>query len=395
MEINEKTYRLTDSGRFGKVALIIGIAGLILTSIGFFGDEELRKQMYFSYLTSFFYWLTIVLGAMFFILLHHLTNATWSVVIRRLVECIMVTIPLMAVLFIPILFGMHDLYHWTHEDIVASDAILQGKSAYLNVTFFNIRAVFYFVIWGYIAGKLYKTSLNQDLGFQESQVVTMRRVSAPGMILFALTLSFASYDWLMSLNPHWFSTIFGVYIFAGSTLAILAFVTVLSMYLSDKGVFKNIVTIEHFHDLGRLMLTFTIFWAYIAFSQYFLIWYANIPEESIWFLDRWVGSWKIVSVFIAFAFTIPFLTMMFRASKRSHLVLVVTSVYLLIFHWVDMYWLVSPNLHESGVVLSWFDLTAFLGIGGLFFWFFWRKFSANAIVPVGEPRLQESINIVH
>lgn len=395
MELNEKTYRLTDSGSIGKIALIIGIAGLLLTSIGFFGDEELQKQMYFSYLTNFFYWMTIALGGMFFTMLHHLMNSTWSVVFRRIAECIMVTIPLMAVLFVPILFGMHDLFHWTHEDVVASDAILQGKTAFLNVTFFVIRAVVYFSIWGYIGWKLHKTSLYQDLGFQEGQVVTMRRVSAPGMILFALTLSFASYDWVMSLNPHWFSTVFGIYIFGGSTLAILAFLTIVNMYLVNKGVFKNIVTVEHFHDLGRLMLTFTIFWAYIAFSQYFLIWYANIPEETFWFLDRWVGSWKYVSVFIAFAFTIPFLTMMFRATKRSNLVMILVSVYLLIFHWVDMYWLISPNLHENGVVLSWLDLTSFLGIGGLFFWFFWKRFSSNALVPVGDPRLEESINIVH
>jgi hypothetical protein len=306
----------------------------------------------------------------------------------------MMTIPLMAVLFIPILLGMHDLYHWSHEEAVAADPLLLKKAAYLNTFFFTIRTVIYFTIWFLLARSLYKTSLAQDNGYHKNQTIKMKKISAPGMILFALSITFASFDWLMSLDAHWYSTIFGVYVFGGSLLAILTFLVIFGSLLRKKGILKEVITIEHYHDLGKFLFAFIIFWGYIGFSQYFLIWYANIPEETIWYLHRWEGSWKIITLILVFGhFLIPFLILMPRAVKRNLNALKITAIWIIIMHWIDIYWLVLPNLHHHGVHISWMDLTAAIGIGGLFIWYFLNKFYAQALVPVNDPRLEISIRM--
>ncbi len=203
-----------------KPTLFVGIIGLLILVSGFFVDQ---KQFFFSYLTAFAFWMTFVWGAMFFSFLHHLTGADWSIVLRRILETVMTSIPIMAILFIPVLLGMFDLYHWSHADVVAADPILLKKSPYLNPVFFTIRALLYFTIWFFLTRGLYKTSLAQDKGSDPKQIEKMKKISAPGMILFAFTITFASFDWLMSLEAHWYSTIFGVYIFGGSLLAIFTF----------------------------------------------------------------------------------------------------------------------------------------------------------------------------
>ena len=231
MENQNQDYKLSGSEYFKKQALILGIVGLIATIAGYFIDQS---QFFFSYLTAYMFWMTLVLGALFFTLLHHLTGADWSIVLRRILETVMMSLPVMAVLFIPILLGLHDLYHWSHTDTVALDPILSKKSAYLNPVFFTIRVILYFTIWILLARGLYKTSLAQDAGYKKEQIVKMRKISAPGMILFALSITFASFDWLMSLDAHWYSTIFGVYIFGGSLLAILTFLVIFCLYLLVK-----------------------------------------------------------------------------------------------------------------------------------------------------------------
>ncbi len=395
MELNNTTYQLNNSGSFGKIALLTGIAGIAVTFAGGYLEGDFM-QFYFSYLTSFAFWITIALGGLFFTMLHHLTNSLWSIVIRRIAESIMISLPFFAVLFIPIALGIHDLYHWSHSDVVAADAVLQKKSGYLNITFFLIRSfILYFGIWSFLSWQLLKISREQDTGFKAQQVKTLRIISAPGMIAFALTLTFSSFDWLMSLDPHWFSTVFGVYVFSGSTLAFLAFITLVCIVLRKNGILQNTITIEHFHDLGRLLLTFTIFWAYIAFSQYFLIWYANIPEETIWFLKRWERAWQPISMIIAFAFIVPFTTLLLRKTKRSLGYMTFISIYILLYHFIDMYWIIMPILHEQSADLSWMDFTAFIGIGGLFLSYFWNRLSSGPLVPVQDPRLEESIAVEH
>ncbi|PKK83136.1 MAG: hypothetical protein CVT49_10020 [candidate division Zixibacteria bacterium HGW-Zixibacteria-1] len=392
MKFDSKTYRLTDAGKFGTIALVIGVIGLALSIVGYFVDTA---QFYHSYLTAFVYWLLIGLGGLFFSMLHHLVGAKWSVVIRRFTENLAMIVPFMIIFFIPIIFGLHDLYHWSHSDVVADDALLQGKSGYLNVPFFIIRAVVYFLIWFTICRILCGASLQQDRGHSEVLAGRMRIVSAPGTILFALTITFASFDWLMSLDAHWYSTIFGVYIFSGALLAMLSFITFVILRLKSRGILEGSITGEHYHDLGKLIFAFTIFWGYMAFSQYFLIWYGNIPEETIWFLHRWTGTWKTVSLILVFGhFIIPFFILFPQTPKRNPTLLKIITIWILIMHWVDIYWIVMPNLHQHGLHLSWMDLTAMMGIGGIFLWLFWKRMTANPIVPVGDPNLESSIKFI-
>ena len=315
MKVDTDTYKLTGGKGFGNILLITGIMVTILSAAGYYMDSA---QFFMSYLIAWVFWVSIGLGALFFVMLNHLTGAVWSMVLRRLTESVMIALPFMVILFIPLIFGLHDMYHWTHTEDVAKDAILSQKTGFLNVPFFLIRTTAYFIAWFIIAFKLYKTSIAQDSNPSAEQVKAMRRVSGPGMVVFALTTSFAGFDWLMSLDAHWYSTIFGVYFFSGGLLASLALLVLIGMYLRKKGVLNEIITVEHYHDLGKLMFAFTIFWGYMAFSQYFLIWYANIPEETIWYMHRWEGNWKILSLTLVFGhFVFPFLALMTRAAKRN------------------------------------------------------------------------------
>lgn len=392
MKFDSQTYRMTDKGKFGTIALIVGIIGLALSAVGWLTET---RQFFHSYLVAFVFWMTIALGGLFFVMLHHLVNANWSIVIRRFGECLMMTIPFMVILFIPILFGIKELFHWMDPQVVASDHLLQGKSGYLNTPFFMIRALLYFCIWIALALMLNRLSLRQNDKATFDQTRKARIISAPGMIVFAITLTFASFDWLMSLDAHWYSTIFGVYIFAGSFLAMLALTTFIIIRLQSNNVLTTSITEEHYHDLGKLMFAFTIFWGYMAFSQYFLIWYGNIPEETIWFLHRWESSWKTISLIIVFGhFVVPFFILFPQVTKRNKPVMTIMTIWILTMHWVDIHWIVMPTLHHHGFHFSWLDATTVVGIGGIFLFIFWRLFTNHPLVPVNDPKLKKSIEFV-
>ena len=379
--------------RFEKIALIVGVIGLIASAVGYFVDSP---QFFYSYLTAFAFWVTIALGGLFFVMLHHLTGATWSLVVLRQAETIMSILPILAIFFIPVLFGMHDLYHWTHADIVAGDHLLEHKSPYLNTPFFIIRAVGYFTVWIVLSLLLYRTSLKQDSGHTLSLGDKMKKISAPGMIFFALSVTYSAFDWFMSQDPHWYSTMFGVYIFAGGLVSAPAFLAYISLSLRKQGILSDVITEEHYHDLGKLTFAFMVFWAYIAFSQYFIIWYANIPEETIWFANRYQGGWKYVTLLIVFGyFVVPFLLLMGRGAKRKLGFLKGMVGWLLFMHWVDLYWIIMPVLHKENAMISWIDVSATLGIGGIFMWFFWRRFFSKAMVPVNDPKLESSMKFIN
>ncbi len=379
--------------RIEKLGLTAGIIGLAFSAIGIFADPG---RFFHSYLVAFGFWTTISLGCLFFVMLHHLTGATWSVVVRRQAETVMSILPILAIFFVPVLFGMHDLYHWTHADAVAGDHLLHHKSPYLNVPFFLIRAAAYFGVWTMLALLLYKVSLKQDSGHSAAIGRRVKRISAPGMLLFAISVTYSSFDWYMSQDPHWYSTIFGAYIFSGGLVSALAFLAFSSLSLRKRKILSEIITEEHYHDLGKLTFAFMVFWAYIAFSQYFLIWYANIPEETIWFDNRYRGGWKYVSILIALGyFVLPFLLLMARGAKRKLGFLKIMAGWLLFMHWVDLYWIIMPVFSKEKAMLSWIDIAAMLGIGGIFMWIFWRRFFSNALVPVGDPRLESSIKFVN
>ena len=383
----------SDSNLFNKSSLIVAAIGIVTSVVAYFVNSP---QFYHSYLTAYMFWFTIVLGGLFFTMLHHISGAVWSTVLRRLSETIMITIPIMAILFLPVILGMHDLYHWSHLDAVAEDELLQKKEAYLNAVFFTIRAIVYFSIWFLLAWNLYKTSLKQDKGHDEKYSKKMTKISAPGMVIFALTITFASFDWLMSLDPHWYSTIYGLYVYAGSFLSFMAFLIIIGLALRKKGLLTDIITIEHYHDIGKFLFGFTIFWGYMAFSQYFLIWYANIPEETIWYIHRWEGNWSILTMVLVFGhFVLPFMVLMLRSVKRNFTTLKIIAYWILLMHFIDIYWLVFPTFSKHGFVFSWIDIATFLAVGGIFLWYFWYKYFGAAMVTINDPKLQKSMELVN
>ncbi|NQU66835.1 MAG: hypothetical protein HQ510_02730 [Candidatus Marinimicrobia bacterium] len=383
---SENTYMMP-ANNYGKLAIVIALIGILLSTFGFVKDPG---QFFHSYLVAYVFWVTISLGALFFLLMHHVTGAFWSVSLRHVVESIVATIPLMAILWIPIGFGIHDLYHWSHESVMASDKLLAAKAPYLNTTFFVIRTLIYFIIWGFISYKLRSLSKRTK---SNNDILSMRKVSAVGTVFYALTVSFAMFDWLMSLDPHWYSTIYGVYLFGGAYLNGIAMVILVIAALKSLNLLTTEVTSEHYQDLGKLLFGFVVFWAYISASQYFLIWYGNIPEETIWFKRRWEGTWKAFSLsMIAVGFIVPFFALMFRAAKRNLVFLSSICLLLFVAHWMDMYWNVMPGFHRGNVSLSWIDLSTMVALGGLFFWTVWRSLASRSLIPLNDPYLNKSIS---
>ena len=379
--------------RFGAM---VGVVGLTATAfIGMqVGDDG--KQLLHSYLLALAYFLSLGLGALFFVTLQHLTRAGWSVVVRRLAELFASSLPLLVILFLPVLASMvrgnTQLYLWVDKALVAQDELLRAKQAYLNVPFFGARIAMYFVIWTWLSRHYLKQSVRQDGTGDLSITARLQSLSAPGMALFALSTTFASFDLLMSLHPHWYSTIFGVYFFAGSVLGFLALTILVAQLLQNGGYMRQIVTTEHYHDLGKLLFGFVFFWGYIAFSQYMLIWYGNIPEETEWFLQRQTGDWVWVSLALLFGhFLIPFPSLLSRHVKRHRGALAFWAIFLLVMHWVDLYWLVMPSLHEETAPLGLIDLFALVGVGGLCVANFGYVARGKSLVPVKDPRLAESL----
>ena len=367
----------------------LGLLGLVASLALAAGDPG---QFYFSWLVAFLFYLTIALGGLFFVLTHYVTKASWSVVVRRMAEALTGSLPLFVPLFLPVLLGMPHLYHWTDAQAVAHDPLLSAKQGYLNPTFFTVRAAIYFVSWVGLTLWYCRRSAAQDLTGDIPTTLRLIRYSGPALFVFAFTVSFAGIDWVMSLDPHWYSTMFGVYFFSGTLVAIFAALSLLAVGLERAGLLRGTVTVEHLHDLGKLLFAFTVFWAYIGFSQYFLIWYGNIPEETSFFLQRAEGSWRTLTSLLAWGhFAVPFFFLMSRNVKRRHTLLVAGSLWMLAMHYVDVYWLVMPVHHPHGFAPKALDLTTFVGVGGLFVAMVGRALSRHALVPVRDPRLDESL----
>lgn len=365
------------------------------------GGGENHSQFFFSYLTSFMFWLSMGVGGLFFTLIHHGTRAGWSTVVRRIAENYMIVLPLFGLLIIPVLLGAHDLFHWTHEDVVANDLVLQSKAGYLDEGFFMIRAVVVIAIWSLLALVLYRWSTRQDTepeGESKDKLTYKMRWIAPlGFVLFTLTITVAALDWMMSLDPHWYSTIFGVYYFAGTVMVIMVAITLSGIALQSSGLIKDAISTEHYHDLGKYAFAFMVFWSYIAFSQFMLIWYANIPEETIWYGHRMEGGWEYVTLILALShFAIPFFFLMSRHIKRKRVTLVASCIFLLFAHYVDLFWLIQPNMALAQGAHPHFsfhisDLLCLIGIGGLFLSVYTWRTAAKPVVAIGDPRLEESL----
>ena len=386
---------------WARLPLVAGGVGVLFTIVSIVlatGSKDSAKQFFHSWLVAVVFFLCIGLGSLFFVLIHHATKAGWGVVVRRLAENLACAVPLMAVLFVPVVaLGMYDLFHWTHADAVAHDRLLQVKEPWLNETGFWLRTAIYFAVWSGLALYYRSASRRQDESGDEALSRRMARFSPVGVFLFAVTLSFAGFDWLMSLEPHWYSTMFGVYFFAGTVIAAFAALTVLTLSLDFTGHFRGVITGEHLHDLGKLLFAFTVFWAYIAFSQFFLIWYANIPEETNWFLSRLHGTdlnpadWRPATMLLAIGhFAVPFFFLMPRTIKRNRVLLLIGALWMLAMHLWDVFWLVMPNLHRE-MTFSLLDLTSLLGVGGLFIALVSWLMGRGALLPTRDPRLVESL----
>jgi hypothetical protein len=370
----------------GAVAAVLGAVGCAILGMGN------PKQFFFSWLVSFLFFLSLALGGLFFVLIQYASQGGWGIVLRRIGETVFATIPVMAALFLPLLLGLHDLFEWSHAEALDHDALLRWKAPYLNVPFFLIRALLFFGLWSFIAVFYYRGSRGQDETGDPHVSARLRRFAGPSLIVLALTQTFAAIDWIMSLTPHWYSTMFGVYFFAGSFVGFIALLSVVAVTMRGAGLLDTIISTEHLQDIGKFLFAFTAFWAYIAFSQFFLMWYANMPEETIFYKARLTGSWKTVSILLMVGhFGVPFLYLMGRAVKRRGLTLAIGGAWLLAMHFVDLYWQVMPTLHPEGLSPSLLDVTAFLAVGGCFVAAASFLMRRQALVPVRDPRLAESL----
>lgn len=361
-------------------ALLIGLAGLILVFAGAYFEP---RQSFLSYLFAYLFWTGISLGGMVILMIYHLTGGAWGRLIRCPLEAAAQALPLMAILFIPLIFGLADLYVWAQPDTAANGLLLQEKSGhlklqeksvYLNVTFFLIRAAIYFLIWLGIVYWLNKWSREQDHNPQSKMAIRLQRLSAGGLILYSLSITFAATDWVMSLIPVWYSTAFGLLFGVEQMLSALAFAILITAFLSRSYSLSKEAISNHFHDLGNLLLMFIMLWAYLAFMQFLIIWAGNLPHEISWYLPRIESGWKGLGIFlILFHFAAPFIILLFRRTKRTISLLTSVAAIVLLAYLADIFWLVVPSLRTQGFQLYWTDLAAPIGIGGI--WLatvFWR-----------------------
>ncbi|MEI6279123.1 MAG: hypothetical protein WCQ16_07045 [Verrucomicrobiae bacterium] len=372
--------------------------GLVATALAanaaiFAGAAFDPKQFAFSYLFAFMFFFTICLGGLFWILVHHAVDAEWSVVVRRQLENLASLLAVMAVLFIPLVFVAPKLWDWMAIP-AGSDILLDEKWPYLTPWFFWMRAAFYFTFFVLAATWLRANSILQDEDGAPRHTVFNRKITFASLPLFALCLTFSAIDWLMGLDYRWFSTMWGVYVFAGAALGALCVLVLIITALRAVGYFQNVITPEHDHIIGKLMFAFTIFWAYIGFSQYMLIWYGNIPEETIYFLRRNTGSWQILSTALVVGhFFVPFLFLLPRAGKRNFSFLCGMAVWILVMHLLDIYVVVLPALHQAGVAVSWMDFACLAAIGSTLAAVFLKRLGDAPLWPLRDPRLPNSISL--
>ncbi len=360
-----------------------------------------------AYLTAFIYCLTLALGCLFFVLIQHLCRAGWSAVVRRIAELVMIMVIPLALLFLPILvtllFGQGTLYVWDQPDYAKSNHLPMDawaeKSRWLNQGWFTVRAIIYFAIWAGLAIYYYRGSVEQDETGDKSITDRLQYWSGPAVMMFCGATTFAAFDWVMSLAPMWFSTMFGVYIFAGSVLAAHCLIAVVAFLLQKQGAMRDEVTIEHYHDLGKLIFGFVFFWTYISFSQYMLIWYGNIPEETEWFYHRQVGAWGwLALVLIFFHWMLPFLGTLSRHVRRNPKLVFGWGLYLLVMHYIDVYWMIMPEARVGGQAATpggvFGVFASVLCVGGmlaLLSGLVLRVAEQAKVVAVRDPRLGESI----
>jgi hypothetical protein len=366
-------------------ALIVGGAALAASVLGGFLD---RAAFFQGYLLGYLFWTGIAVGCLGLLMLHHLVSGRWGFAIQRLLEAGVRTLPLMALLFVPILFGLRDLYVWARPEVVATDALLRHKQPYLNGPALFGRTVFYFIVWIGAGSLLTMLSARQDQGMGAGSLTRRLQVlSGPGLLLYGFVVTFAAVDWVMSLEPHWYSSIYGVMFLVGQGLLALAFITRVAVRLAARPPIQGALTTTALHDLGNLLLAFVMLWAYLAFSQYLIIWSGNLPEETHWYLHRLHGGWgAVAALLIAFHFVAPFLLLLSRTAKRRAKILGAVAAGILVMRLIDLFWLTAPALHAEGFHLHWLDLALPIGLGGIWLAAFLARLKSRPLLAERDPR---------
>ena len=370
-------------------SLVIGVIGLVAAGAGALVSPA---QFFHSYLLAFLFWLAAALGGLALTMLHHMSGGGWGVVLRRIFEASARTLPWMALFFVPLVFGLTDLYPWTDTAMVAGDHILKEKTLYLNVPFFLVRAVLYFAIWSGLAFYLTRWSAEQDRTGSPALATRMQSTSAVGLVLYVLTMTFASIDWGMSLEPHWFSTMYGFLFVIGQALMALAVAIVVARRLSMEPPMSGVYNAGHFHDFGKLLFAFTMVWAYLSFSQFLIIWSANLPEEIPWYQHRLSHGWEYLGIaLVAFHFAVPFIVLLSRRTKRNSTVLARMAMWLIVARFLDLFYLIGPEAYPHGLGFHWLDVAAVVGLGGIWVALFTSNLKSRPLLPVHDAGLADAL----
>jgi hypothetical protein len=377
--------------RVQRLALVAGVLGLAACALGAVVSPT---QFFRSYLVAYVFWFGIGLGCLAILMIYHITGGAWGAVTRRVFESGTRTLPLMALLFLPVLFGMHALYEWTNAEVVAHDPVLQHKALYLNVPFFIARTALYFTVWLLLTRYLNRWSLEQDASLDPAPARRLELLSRGGLLLVGLTMSFASIDWMMSLEPHWFSTIYGVLVMGGQVVSAMAFVIAVAAVLADErgGPLAHLISADQFHDLGKLLLAFVMLWTYFMLSQFLIIWAGNLPEEIPWYLKRLQGGWQVLGFVLVLAhFALPFVVLLSRDLKRNPRRLALIAFWLLVARLLDVFWLVTPAFNAGALTVHWLDAVAVIGVGGVWLWTFVWQLKGRSLLAVHDPSLPEHV----
>jgi hypothetical protein len=368
-----------------------GGAGLLFLLASIIGGVFRPAQFFHAYLFGYLFWVGVALGSLALLMTQYLSGGAWGVVTRRTLEAASRTLPLLAVLFVPIALGISRLYPWAHPDEVAHDDVMRHRSGYMNPEWFIVRAIAYFAIWIALMWLLNHWSREEDEGGDRLRL--FERLSAPGLILYVFTVTFSAVDWAESLFAHWFSTIWGFLFVAGQGLSAMGVTIIACSVLSQWRPMSEAFRTSHLHDLGKLLLMFVMLWAYFSFSQLLIVWSGNLTSEIPWYFVRWHGSWAVVGVGIALLeFLIPFLLLLSRSLKRNRIALGSVVMLLLIMRLVDLYWIVVPALDRNGFSANWMQFSAPLGLGGIWVAAFLWELKRRPLLPIGAPNLQEALS---
>jgi hypothetical protein len=377
--------------RVARLALYVGVAALLASAVAAMASGG-ADGFYQSYLAGFVFWNGIALGCLAVLGIQYLTGGAWGIAIRRLLEAGTRTLWLCAILFLPLAIGLRHIYGWSRAGDLANDELLRKKALYLNEPFFLGRAVFYFLLWLGLAWFLNRWSLAQDASGDRAATRRLQRAGAAGLLIYALTVTFASIDWVMSLEPHWFSTMYGVTFMVNQALGAMALAIAALLLLSRYRPLSDFLTPAHLHDLGKMLFAFVMIWSYVSFSQYLIVWSGNLPEEIPWYLARFRGGWGWIGLAVLlFQFLLPFLLLISRAANRNPRLLITAAAMVVAVRFMDVLWLILPAFSPGRLTVRWTDLAVPIGIGGLWLSVFAAQLTKRPLLPYGDPDFAEAL----